>query len=237
MLCLSEVYQSIQGEGPRVGEPTVFIRFAGCNLRCPGWPCDTPFAVDPKNYRNEWRTVSHIDVVKEVLDVASGLHSNICFTGGEPFLQPKQTLEHLVQALMEEGFTVFEAFTNGTLKFSDWLQERIYLVMDWKLKGSGESFEGMRVKNFMRLDGQDAIKFTIKDYEDFEEAYDLWYFLEDLLDQEGRPTWERPQYFYGPVWGELEPAELVEWVLLHQIPWRLNLQTHNIIWDRTKRGI
>jgi len=55
---LSELYTSIQGEGPRVGQPVQFMRFAGCNLRCPSWPCDTQHAIDAARYRHEWETVT-----------------------------------------------------------------------------------------------------------------------------------------------------------------------------------
>lgn len=236
MLRVSEVYQSVQGEGPRVGEPTIFVRFAGCNLRCPGWPCDTPHAIDPARFRDEWETVPYGQVVERIVD-AGGPYHNVCLTGGEPFLQPADDLQLLVTALMGVGFTVFEAFTNGTIEFPDWTQDHIYVVMDWKLSGSGEVADDMRAKNFMKLDTQDAVKFTIKNYSDFEQAYELWWALQSRLDQAQRPTWERPQFFYGPVWDKVEPAELVEWAQEAKVPWRLNLQTHNLIWDRTKRGI
>jgi 7-carboxy-7-deazaguanine synthase len=233
---LSEVYSSVQGEGPRVGEPTIFVRFAGCNLRCSGWPCDTPHAIDPARFRDEWETVPYGQVVTRVVE-AGGPNFNVCFTGGEPFLQPKDDLHLLVTALMEEGYTVFEAFTNGTIELPDWVQEYIYVVMDWKLSGSGEVNDDLRAKNFMKLDSQDAIKFTIKDHNDFEEAYSLWRALQVLMDQTYRLSWERPEFFYGPVWGAIEPAQLVEWGLKAEVPWRLNLQMHNFIWDREKRGI
>ncbi len=65
MLKISEIFCTIQGEGPNVGKPTTFIRCGGCNLRCPGWgsttlpsgevvgSCDTPYAVFPE-YRDQW---------------------------------------------------------------------------------------------------------------------------------------------------------------------------------------
>ena len=76
---ISEVYVSIQGEAEHAGEPTVFVRLTGCNLRC--WFCDTPFTSwEPDGLQRDWR-----DVLDEVLafDV-----QHIDVTGGEPLLQP-----------------------------------------------------------------------------------------------------------------------------------------------------
>ncbi|MHA2264890.1 MAG: 7-carboxy-7-deazaguanine synthase QueE, partial [Candidatus Thorarchaeota archaeon] len=96
---LSEVYTSVQGEGPRVGVPTTFVRFGGCNLRCPGWGsgslpdgtsvrgCDTIFAVYPE-YRSQWESVS----VRQLLERIPPEITNVCITGGEPLIQPTKDL-------------------------------------------------------------------------------------------------------------------------------------------------
>ena len=44
------------------------------------------------------------------------------------------------------------------------------------------------------------------------------------------------QVYYGVAWGKLEPAELVKWVLDFQLPWKLNIQAHNYVWDPQERG-
>jgi 7-carboxy-7-deazaguanine synthase len=236
MLRLSEVYQSVQGEGPRVGSPTVFVRFAGCNLRCPGWPCDTPFAIDPALFRQEWRTVSHVDIADEILDVCGDNIRNICFTGGEPMLQSEKELELLVNVLIDRGFKTFEAFSNGTIIYPDWWLDNIYTVMDWKLPGSGEKTDVTeRWKNSAELGAGDAVKFTIKDREDYDIACQVWSDLEEMWQDDPSPT--RPVVYYGPVWDAIQPKTLVEWVLSDGFDWKLNLQIHNMIWDRTERGI
>src|ERR1700704_2587022 len=89
---LSEVYNSIQGEGPNVGQPTTFVRFAGCNMRCPGWPCDTPYAIDPAIWRYESMKASTMWVAEQILDLKP---RHVCFTGGEPFMQPWEELQEL----------------------------------------------------------------------------------------------------------------------------------------------
>src|SRR3954453_605533 len=92
-LRLLEPYPSTQGEGPNVGKLTQFVRFAGCNLKCPGWPCDTPFSIDPAQYRNEMQLVTARTLARSVFAefTATGAE-NICLTGGEPTLQPQGEL-------------------------------------------------------------------------------------------------------------------------------------------------
>src|SRR6266498_4505304 len=127
---LVEVYTSIQGEGVNVGKPTQFVRFGGCNLRCEGWACDTPFAIYPKEYRHTWEKLEP----QEVYDRIASWPKHVCLTGGEPHLQPVSELIALSNFLRYGDYT-FEVFTNGTYPLV--LNDCSY-VMDWKLLGSGE---------------------------------------------------------------------------------------------------
>jgi 7-carboxy-7-deazaguanine synthase len=240
-LRISEVYLSIQGEGPRVGLGTVFIRSAGCNLRCPGWPCDTPHAIDPKIFSKDSRFLTPQEVVEEVQKAAEP-GTNICFTGGEPFLQNNDAFMAMSDLLSDNGYTTQEVFTNGTLAFPSWAYDCLYFIMDWKLKGSGEvrelidstlgteSVQTVREQNVRGMNEGDVVKFTIASRQDYEEAK-FWY--EQL--QRVNPKIE---FYYGVVWGKLEASELISWVLEDKlVPWMYTHQLHNVIWDRTKRGI
>jgi 7-carboxy-7-deazaguanine synthase len=224
-LRISEIYVSTQGEGPKVGIPTVFVRFGGCNLRCAGWPCDTPYAIDPARYRHEWK----LETISQILVEIPRWVPNVCLTGGEPFLQNHKLLQDLVFALNQRGQEV-EAFTNGTILYPDWVFTRmITLVMDWKLVGSQEDpFNDNRFLNAKQLKPTDAIKFVVKDRNDFEQAMTLF---------DDNQSDIKAQWFTGVVWGKLEDSTLVEWMLRAKMPWRLNVQVHNHIWDRSKRGI
>jgi 7-carboxy-7-deazaguanine synthase len=233
---INEVYISIQGEGPRVGAPTVFIRFAGCNLRCPGWACDTPHAIDPALYRVDSKLLSATEV-GELVEASAPFGANVCFTGGEPFLQNGEALKEIVDELKHRELMVFEVFTNGTLEFPDWAYDDLYFVMDWKLGGAGENdylknvkINATRIKNVQRMNEGDVVKFTIASYEDYQEAKEAYNNLTTLN--------VAVEFIYGVVWGKLEAKNLIEWVLRDGlVEWTYSHQLHNVIWDRDKRGI
>lgn len=224
---LSEIYTSVQGEGPGAGAMTQFIRFAGCNLRCPGWPCDTQHAIDPEKYRHEWQNVD----VGTIMDLVQPYPKRVVFTGGEPYLQSKGELQELYTLLTQQSYQV-EIFSNGTLLFPMWSHNyNVRTIMDWKLPSSGEDpFNQQRIENVYTLDRTDAVKFVIGDEYDFEVAMELW------QEHISNPKLN-VQVYYGVVWGKLEIATLVEWVQKHMLDWKLNVQVHNYIYDRNKRGI
>jgi 7-carboxy-7-deazaguanine synthase len=98
-----EIFASPQGEGLRQGEPTIFVRLAGCNLRC-GF-CDTKTA-----WRGgrEWSVEAIVAEVERLRDEYPTTW--VCLTGGEPLAQ---NLRPLVKRLHGEGFMV-QIETNGT---------------------------------------------------------------------------------------------------------------------------
>jgi organic radical activating enzyme len=100
---VNEIFYTLQGEGAHTGIPAVFIRFSGCNLRCP-W-CDTDFS--------DFTEMSAAQIVHEALDMYDlpNERRKMCvLTGGEPSLQVD---EALVTALHEAGFYICIE-TNGT---------------------------------------------------------------------------------------------------------------------------
>jgi 7-carboxy-7-deazaguanine synthase len=107
-----EIFASVQGEGLRQGEPTIFVRLAGCNLRC-GF-CDT---------KKAWRGGRELAIEKIVAEVdrlRRGLPAAwVCLTGGEPLAQ---NVRPLVLRLHEAGLKV-QVETNGTFPpdpVADW---------------------------------------------------------------------------------------------------------------------
>ena len=94
---INNIFYSLQGEGMNTGRAAVFVRFAGCNLRCPF--CDTEF--------DSYREMTAYEILEEVSNYEARF---VVLTGGEPTLQVD---EHLVDMLHQKGFYVAME-SNGT---------------------------------------------------------------------------------------------------------------------------
>ena len=117
---INEVFYSPQGEGARAGEPSFFVRFTGCNLRCD----IEPSAKSPGGFRCDTEFESgRMMTTKEIYDACNDLHSGACWmvlTGGEPALQLDQ---EFVDVFHELGFKL-AVETNGTIELPnnlDWI--------------------------------------------------------------------------------------------------------------------
>lgn len=133
---VSEIFQSVQGEGPSAGLPCIFVRLATCNLRC-SW-CDTRYSWDFANYDYATEvTAWSVEALHERI-VESG-ETRLVITGGEPLIQ-QDLLARLCQLLPVE--LRIEVETNGTLVPNESLCAR---VDQWnvspKLSNSGETSE------------------------------------------------------------------------------------------------
>ena len=141
-----EIFHSIQGEGPSVGTPSVFLRLATCNLSC-SW-CDTKYTWDWQHYEygREGIELSHEQVERRI---SSYPCSHLVITGGEPLLQ-QQGLLPLVQSLDGRGFS-FEVETNGTVAPDP---EMELLIDQWnvspKLSNSGIELRRREVPEALR---------------------------------------------------------------------------------------
>ena len=104
ILKITEIFPSVQGEGLRQGEPTIFIRLSGCNLKCSF--CDTKYAWE------EGQQYSVDQVLEEVRKIRQSFPAQwICITGGEPLLQD---IDGLTKALKKGGLKI-QVETNATL--------------------------------------------------------------------------------------------------------------------------
>jgi len=99
---VSEIFVSIQGEGRFMGQPCIFIRLHGCNLRCK--TCDTRYAID-----GDYEKYSTISLAKRLTSI---LIKRVVITGGEPLLQKSSVLD-LVDLLSKDKIFLLE--TNGTI--------------------------------------------------------------------------------------------------------------------------
>ena len=109
-LRLSEIFESIQGEGVSAGEPALFVRLALCNLTCSF--CDTKYTWDWTAYRYDVEV--HTQSVDQLLArIRASRVGRLIVTGGEPLIQ-QRALAELFALLPAE--LVIEIETNGTLE-------------------------------------------------------------------------------------------------------------------------
>lgn len=212
---VTEIFDSIDGEGKRTGYMAIFVRLAGCNLRCTY--CDTPYSLtleDTKEVLTEEELLERIRAYP---------WKRVTLTGGEPMLHP---LHHLVTKLGEEGYEV-NIETNGAIPLWRERPEGVFYTMDFKCSGSGMK-SSMNLDNFKLLTGKDVLKFVVSDERDMDE-------MKEII---GRFPKDHPEYFVSPVWGRIEPKELVEYVRKNGLQdVRVQVQLHKIIWNPTMRGV
>lgn len=111
-LYVHSLFHTIQGEGPFTGDPAVFIRLAGCNMRCPA--CDTEYTTGT-NFLSVHTLVGLVlrAITKEVK--VKQRYPLVVITGGEPF---RQNIGPLTRLLLDYGYRI-QVETNGTLYLED----------------------------------------------------------------------------------------------------------------------
>jgi 7-carboxy-7-deazaguanine synthase len=110
-LFVSEIFPTLQGEGPHCGQPATFLRLMGCNLAC-SW-CDTPYTWDHRRF--DMKAEAQRMEVAEVYLFLQSLHpTRLVITGGEPLLQ-SPALGLLLNRIGAEQPWRVEVETNGTL--------------------------------------------------------------------------------------------------------------------------
>lgn len=208
---VTEVFFSIQGEGSRAGRPCVFVRFTGCDLRC-GY-CDTAYAFHGGEER------SREEILAEVARHACRL---VCLTGGEPLLQKE--LPALCRDLLARGHEV-TIETHGQRPL-DALPREVIRIVDVKTPGSGEETRDFAYLD--RLERHDEVKFVVCSEADF--AWSREVVRRHRL--EGRV-----EVLFSPVWGAVDPKDLVRWILESGLDARLSLQVHKVIWGPEVHGV
>ena len=212
-LTINEIYFSVQGESTWAGLPCVFIRLTFCDLRCTY--CDTEYAF----YDGKKQTLG--EIVAAVMQYDCPL---IEITGGEPLLQ-KNVLP-LMTMLADAGRTVLLE-TSGAHDISA-VDSRVHRIMDLKTPGSGE-VERNLYSNIEQLTERDEVKFVIGSREDYE--WSCAQVREHSLAQRCRAV------LFSPIFGRIDPRQIVEWILADKLPVRFQLQMHKFIWTPTQRGV
>jgi len=156
---ITEIFESIQGEGFLLGIPQLFIRFAKCNLSCSY--CDTKTPANPKFCKTEGGKIENplnIDFVNSLIGEHPKIHS-ICLTGGEPLLYPE-----FILALEKKAPLYLE--TNMTLPENADKIKRIvdFVAGDFKVKEVLDNYDTIRertVKCFKVLkDSEERLTFA-----------------------------------------------------------------------------
>lgn len=216
-LIVNEIFGSIDGEGIRTGELAIFIRLAGCNLRCRY--CDTDYALKI----NQGNKMSIDEIINKVKEIG---YKNITLTGGEPLLQ-KNSFK-LIDKLIENNFNV-NIETNGAMDITPLLDKNVIITLDYKTISSGMN-DKMLLENHNKLREQDVLKFVCNK-DDFNT-------IREILKQDIK------SYIYlSPIFNEIQPYELVDFLKdLHKEGFntdklRVQVQLHKIIWEPSKRGV
>lgn len=220
MYRIVEKFISINGEGPKAGQLAVFIRFAGCNLRCSY--CDTMWANMPDTQYQEMNAEEIYQYIK-----ASGI-KNVTITGGEPLIQPGITA--LIELLTGDSSLYVEIETNGSasIKAMCELTNPPSLTMDYKLPSSGME-QQMNTDNFQLLTDRDTVKFVCGSQEDLKKAYSII--------KEYRLT-ERCGVILSPVFGKITPEKIVDFMKENKLnDVKIQLQMHKFIWPPEMKGV
>ena len=212
-LTINEIYQSIQGESTWAGERCIFVRLTFCDLRCTY--CDTEYAF----YEGKKM------LLKEIADLVATFRCPLVeITGGEPLLQ-KNVLP-LMSMLADAGHTVLLE-TSGAHDISD-VDPRVHRIMDLKTPGSGEVDKNLW-SNIDHLTARDEVKFVIGSREDYEWSREKMRHFN--LTKRCRAV------LFSPIFGRIDPRQIVEWILSDKLDVRFQLQMHKFIWSPTQRGV
>ena len=205
-LRVSEIFYSLQGETRTVGLPTVFVRLTGCPLRCVY--CDTAYAFEG----------GQLMTISAIVDAVAAYEPRfVTVTGGEPLAQPN--VHALLKQLCDADYEV-SLETGGAMAIDD-VDARVSRVVDLKTPASGELSRN-RYENLALLTKNDQIKFVLCDRTDYDWArlqidqYQLHEKVDEVL--------------FSPAFGQLNYRDLADWIVADNLPVRMQLQLHKIIW-------
>ena len=209
-MMINEIFFSLQGEGLRIGVPTIFVRTTACNLRC-SW-CDTEYAF---NGGTEMSLDQILTTIKEYRT------RSVCVTGGEPLWQ--EEMIPFIELLNKNDYQVVLE-TGWHMSIKD-IPSKDELIVSLDIKcPSSKMHHRMLWDNLKYLRPSDQLKFVIQDREDYQYA-------KDILEKNSikAPIIMTPE-------GGTDLNWLGEQVLKDQLDVRVLPQLHKIIWGDA-RGV
>ena len=210
-LKIFEIFYSLQGESSRVGLPTIFIRLSGCPMRC--HYCDTAYAF-------QGGSMMAIDEIIKTIKKYDTRYVTV--TGGEPLAQ-KEVLS-LLKVLADQNYEV-SLETGGGLSIKE-VDPRIKIILDIKTPESGEEKKNYWY-NLNLIHSKDEIKFVLCSREDYDWA-------KKILNQ--YKLTEKCDVLFSPVYQKLNTTDLGNWILEDQLPVRMQIQLHKLLWGE-KPGV
>ncbi len=225
---LIELYKSVQGESSFAGLPCIFVRFAGCNLRC-AW-CDSEYTFTGGKPFTQAEVLAQIEALAPCKLVE--------FTGGEPMLHAKELLP-LMDVLLSQGYTLMIE-TSGERPLAG-VPKAVHKIVDVKCPGAGAAANSFNMANLDALTANDEVKFVLTDRRDYEFAK-AFMAEHDLRRRVGgillSPVFSNsPSPLRTVDNATLDPRKLVEWMMEDGVDARLSLQIHKFIWEPQKKGV
>lgn len=216
---VTEIFDSIDGEGIWAGCLATFIRLSGCNLRCEY--CDTSYS---------WETGQEMTVEEIIEKVKKYGNHHVTLTGGEPLIH--KDVKTLIQMLSQNRFLI-NVETNGAVDIGPFRNIRnCHFTMDYKLSSAGEAAnKAMDLSFWDQLDACDCVKLVCQE-SDFPEIKEVLHHF------------TRAEIYLSPIYGKVDLKKLVE--LLKEIRdqgypcyprTRMQIQLHKVIWDPDTKGV
>ena len=222
-----EIYKSLQGESSYAGLPCVFVRLAGCNLRCV-W-CDIEYTFKGGSRMSQ----QEVEADVHRLSPGKGL---VEITGGEPMLHERELIP-LMESLLASGYKVLLE-TSGERPLAK-VPAAVVKIADVKCPDSGEGGTFLP-ENLDALSEHDELKFVIASRKDYEFARDFVLGLGSSI---------RASVIFSPAFRKdatgsrsadhclVDPQNLAQWILEDGLNVRLGFQIHKFIWEPSLKGV
>ena len=237
-----EIFLSCNGEGIDVGKPVTFVSLVGCNLRCcfgKSGHCDTPESLlFPTQYeKHNVKKCFEYMSAKEVAQVIKSHNTKrVTLTGGNPL--SRGGVGKWIHDLLEElgNEVLLEIEENGSIDIQTHLlrflneeeRRRVRITLDYKTISSKMN-KLMLLSNWKHLNENDVIKCVVGN-------------KEDMLDAVAKLREYKPkaQIIFSPVFGEIEPSEIWEFICepdIIDLDLKFQLQLHKYVFDPNLRGV